>query len=298
MNATSLSPPVRGLRLWWMAIRPATLSAAVAPVAVGTALAASLASWSALTLVAALLGALLLQIGTNLANDLFDFRKGADTEDRLGPERATQKGWVTPGQMAFATALAFVGAAAVGAYLIVVGGWPVVAIGIASILAGLAYTGGPYPLGYHGLGDVTVFIFFGPVAVCGTWWVHTQTWSTLALLASIPVGALIAAILIVNNVRDRHTDAQAGKRTLAVRLGRRASLIQHNAQVIAAYLIVSAVAFTGAWGWLLPLLSLPLAIRLIRNVWARDGAALNPCLGETARLGLVFSLLLTLGVLL
>ena len=302
LNPAALSPSTApsAARVWLMAVRPATLTAALAPVFVGTALAAASSTWSGLTFGVSLLGALLLQVGTNFANDLYDFKKGADTDDRLGPTRVTQQGLVSPRQMAIATAVTFAAAVGVGVYLIGVGGWPVLAIGVASILCGLAYTGGPYPLGYHGLGDVAVLIFFGPVAVCGTWWVHTVRWSNLAFIISLPIGLLIAAILIVNNVRDRHTDVLVGKRTLAVRFGHRASLLQYAAQVVIAYLIPVVLVVVGAapLPWLLPLLSAPLALKTTRKVWTLDGADLNPCLGETAKLGLIFSLLLVIGVLL
>jgi len=298
-NAPDLTAP-SPLRLWWLAVRPKTLSAAFGPVFIGTALAIASGTWSVLTFIVALLGATFLQIGSNLANDLFDFKKGADTEERLGPTRVTQRGWVTQAQITRATALSFIAAFLVGIYLVVIGGWPIVVIGLLSIVCAVAYTGGPFPLGYHGLGDVTVFVFFGPTAVCGTWYVHTGTWSNLALLTSVAPGLLIAAILIVNNVRDRHTDVTAGKRTLAVRLGYRASLIQYTAQVGLAYAIPVGVALSGAggWGWCLPLVSLPLALKTTRNVWTHDGRALNPRLGETAKLSLIFSLLLSIGILL
>ena len=285
-------------RAWWLAARPRTLPVSAAPVLVGTALALADGRARALPAAAALAGALLLQIGANFANDLFDFEKGADTDARLGPARAVQQGLLTPEQMRAGTAAAFGGAFAVGIYLAAVGGWPVVAIGLLSIAAGVAYTGGPYPLGYHGLGDVTVFLFFGVVAVCGTYYVQALTLEPAALAASFPVGALAAAILVVNNVRDIETDAAAGKRTLAVRLGRRASRAQYAALLLLPYALPPAAhLLLGAGpGIYLPILTLPAALRLIRTVATReDGLSLNEALAGSAQLELGYSVLLALG---
>ena len=217
------SKPVGGGRVWLLAARPATLPAAVVPVLVGTA--AALHGGVQLQIgpfVAALVAALLIQIGTNFANDVFDFHKGADTAERLGPPRVTQSGLVPPEQVLIATFVTFGLAALVGVYLVLVGGWPILVVGVLSILAGLAYTGGPWPLGYHSLGDLFVFIFFGVVAVVGSAYLQTLTITPLAVWASFPVGLLVTAILVVNNLRDIDTDRQVGKKTLAVRLGRRA----------------------------------------------------------------------------
>ena len=209
--------------MWLLAARPATLPAAVVPVLVGTA--AALHGGVQLQVgpfVAALVAALLIQIGTNFANDVFDFRKGADTAERLGPPRVTQSGMVPPEQVLIATFVTFGLAALVGVYLVLVGGWPILVVGVLSILAGLAYTGGPWPIGYHSLGDLFVFIFFGVVAVVGSAYLQTLSITPLAVWASFPVGLLVTAILVVNNLRDIDTDRQVGKKTLAVRLGRRA----------------------------------------------------------------------------
>jgi 1,4-dihydroxy-2-naphthoate octaprenyltransferase len=294
--ATRPSP----LAIWLAAIRPATLWAGVTPVAVGTALAFvdGVAQW--LPAVAALVGALLIQIGTNLFNDYADFVKGADTEERLGPARVTQKGWLTARQVATAAALTFGASVLVGSYLVLIGGWPIVWIGIASIACGVLYTGGPYPLGYIGLGDVFVLAFFGVVAVCGTYYVQALTVSTAAVLASLAVGALATAILVVNNLRDRFTDVKAGKRTLAVRFGGSFARVEYIVLVAAAYLVPVAVVVSGLGGpgWLVPLMSLPLAIKETRGVLTKEGVDLNPHLGGTARLGMVHGLLLSLGVLL
>jgi 1,4-dihydroxy-2-naphthoate octaprenyltransferase len=288
------------LRVWMAAIRPATLTAALAPVGVGSALAAADGVFRPLVAAAALLGAMLIQIGTNLHNDYADFEKGADTEERLGQARATQRGWLTPMQVALAAALVALLAMAVGVYLVSIGGWPIVVIGLCSLLCGWAYTGGPFPLGYVGLGDVFVLVFFGGVAVCGTYYVQALTWSTSALWASIPVGALATAILVINNLRDRHTDAEAGKRTLVVRFGERFGRAEYLVMLVVAYLIPPlawALGF-GQAGWMLSWLSAPVAWMELRTLSRSDGAALNPLLGRTARLGLLYGILFSIGALL
>jgi len=208
-------------RAWLLAARPRTLAVSVAPVAVGSAVAVSEGGARAGPALAALAGALLLQVGSNFANDLFDFEKGVDTEARIGPARATQLGLLSPRQMRLGTAAVFAAAAGVGLILVWMAGWPVAVVGAVSILAAVTYTGGPWPFGYHGLGEVAVFGFFGVVAVVGTDYVQTLALSGRALAASVPVGALATAILVVNNVRDIESDRRAGKRTLSVRLGRR-----------------------------------------------------------------------------
>ncbi len=296
---TTLSAPPRW-RVWLQALRPKTLSASLGPVAVGAALAAGSGSFRPWAALWALLGALLIQIGTNLHNDLADFRSGADNAQRLGPARAAQRGWLSTRQLAWATACAFGAALAVGVGLSLLAGWQVMVIGVVSLLAGLAYTGGPWPLGYHGWGDLCVLIFFGNVAVCGTAWVCSGRLDAASLAASFPVGLLATSILVVNNLRDRHTDALAGKRTLAVRLGARFARAEHGFCLIGAYLILPFCWWTG-WGhagWLLPWLSFPLAVAELRALARVDGAALNPHLGRNAALGLLFCLLLAGGMLL
>jgi 1,4-dihydroxy-2-naphthoate octaprenyltransferase len=247
---------------------------------------------------AAGVGALWIQVGCNLANDFFDFARGADTAERLGPARATQQGWLTPKQVAWGAGAALFLAMLVGTYLVAVGGWPILWVGIASLVSAVAYTGGPFPLGYHGLGDLFVLVFFGFVAVCGTVWVQGLVVPTTALYAALPVGTLATAILVVNNLRDRHTDAVAGKRTLAVRMGPRATRLQYVLLVVAAYGVLPLGWGLGdlSPGWMLPFLCLPLAWREIRGVLMHDGAALNAHLAGTARLELVFGLLLALGM--
>ena len=298
MNAAQQPPGA--WRLWWAAARPATLLASVVPVAVGTALCAAqdLQRWG--VALAALLGATAIQIGTNLFNDFADFRSGADTADRLGPARMTQRGWIAPRQVLRASVLAFAAATGAGFYLLWAAGWPVVLIGLSSIAAGVAYTGGPYPLGYRGLGDIFTFVFFGLVAVCGTYYVQARSLSVGCVAAAAAVGSLATAILVVNNLRDRHTDAPAGKRTLAVRFGAGFVRAEYVALLALAYALPVALWLAGrvGAGWLLPLLSLPLALGTARAVQRLDGAALNPLLGRTARLEALFGALLVVGVLL
>ncbi len=294
VSSTSTVTIPSGARAWLLAARPATLPAAVAPVLVGTAVAYRDGHFRALPFLAALVAAVLIQIGANFANDWFDFRKGADTDARLGPIRVTQSGIFTERQIARATALAFGLATLVGLYLVAVGGWPILLVGLASIAAGIAYTGGPYPLGYHGLGDLFVFIFFGVVAVTGTYYVQANAVSGTALAASAPMGLLITAILVVNNVRDIETDRVAGKRTMAVRIGRRATRVQYALCVLGSYLFPPIMWTLGAASWLfwLPLLTLPVAVRLVRTVGTHvDGPTLNKSLKGTGLLQLVFGVL-------
>lgn len=293
----ALSP----LRLWAMAARPRTLPAAVAPVLVGTALAGSEDVFRPLAFAAALVGSIFIQIGTNLSNDYSDARRGADTEDRLGPVRVTAGGLMPPRTVLVGTYVAFGVAVAAGAYLVAVAGWELLLVGAASILAGVLYTGGPRPYGYEGLGEVFVFLFFGVVAVTGSYFVQTEelTWEAFAL--SVPVGLLAAAILVANNVRDADTDRRAGKRTLAVRLGRERARSLYAACVYLSFAVPPAVwAAGGLSAWvLLALLSLPLAPPVVHTVASRtDGPSLNRALAHTGRLLAVFSLLLSAGVLL
>lgn len=289
---------VSALRAWLLAIRPRTLTAGLVPVAVGTALAHAhgLSRW--LPALAALLGALLIQIGTNLSNDYFDFVRGADTAERLGPARATQQGWLAPKAVLAGALGCFALAVVVGIYLVAVGGWPIVAIGLTSVLAGYAYTGGPFPLAYHGLGDLFVFVFFGLVAVSGTYYVQALALHSAVWLAAAPVGALGVALLAVNNLRDRPTDAKAKKNTLVVRLGAGFGRAEY-----AAMLAVAFAAPVGLWlaGWaspwvLLALGSAPFAVAPLRRVFSSEGPALNRALAETARLQLLFGALFSLGL--
>lgn len=286
------------LGAWLLAVRPRTLPAAVAPVLVGTAVAARADAVRPALALAALGAAVCLQVGANLVNDWGDDRRGADGPDRIGPTRVTQAGLVSPGRVLAAGLAAFGMGALLGVLLIAQAGWPVVWIGLAGIAAGIAYTAGPFPLAYHGLGEVFVFVFFGPVAVCGTELVQAGRVSAAAVAASVPVGCLAAAILLVNNVRDVDGDRRAAKRTLVVRLGRRAGRRAYGVAVTVAFAapVVLAVRF-GAPAALLALAAAPLARRPLRAVMtATDGPSLNAALAGTARLHLAFGALLALGL--
>ncbi len=285
---------------WMLAARPKTLPAALAPVVVGTAVAIEEHGFAPLAAVAALAVAILLQVAANLANDVFDFRRGADTAARLGPPRVTQSGLIAPERVLIVTAAVLLLAVLGGLYLVSVGGWPVAALGLLAIAAALAYTGGPAPLGYLGLGDLLVFLFFGIVGVVGTAYVQTGELTSLAFLSAIPVGCLATAIIVVNNLRDIETDRLAGKRTLAVRLGVRLTRFEYGTLVGLAYLALPigwALGTLSGWWWL-AYLSLGAAASLVRRVSQSRGRTLNPLLGETARLGLVVALLLAGSILL
>ena len=294
----SLNTAKNPMGAWILATRPRTLPAAVAPVIVGTGMAVADGKFQFMPALAALLGAFLLQIGVNLANDYFDFKKGIDTSDRLGPVRVTQSGLISPDRVRFAMILVLSGAVAVGLYLTAVAGWPIFAAGIACIAASLAYSGGPYPLASHGLGDLFVFIFFGLVAVCGTYYVQALTVTVQVLWISVPIGLLITAIIVVNNLRDIPTDQKSGKNTLAVILGERGSKLEYLLLVIGAYIMPAVFFVSGGFSaWvLLPLLSIPLSIRNIIAVYNNKGPSLNQVLAKTAALSLVFSLLLAAGL--
>jgi len=274
-----------------MAARPRTLPAAVAPVLVGTALAQTRGSIDLIAFAAAMLGALFIQVGTNLSNDYSDARRGADTEDRLGPVRVTAGGLVPPRQVLVATYLSFAAAVLCGIYLIAVAGPVLLLIGAASILAGILYTGGPRPYGYEGLGEIFVFLFFGVVAVTGSYYVQRQDLPWEALVLAVPVGLLASAILVVNNVRDLDTDRRAGKRTRTL----------YAAMLLAAYLTAGLPWVLGsltAW-LLLPWLTAPLAVRLQRTVRTHaDGPTLNTALAGTGQLEFLFCVLLAIGLLL
>jgi 1,4-dihydroxy-2-naphthoate polyprenyltransferase len=290
------------LHIWLMAARPRTLPAAVAPVLVGTALAATEGTFKWLTFLAAMIGALFIQVGTNLSNDYSDARRGADTEDRLGPVRVTAGGLVPPRQVLVATYVAFGVAVLAGVYLIATAGWELLLVGAASILAGVLYTGGPRPYGYEGLGEVFVFLFFGVVAVSGSYFAQVEHVSWEALVLAVPVGLLAAAILVVNNVRDLETDRRAGKRTLAVRLGRGRARALYAGMVYGAFVCVPLPWLLGsdvlsAW-LLLALAALPLAVPAVRTVRTRtDGPSLNGALAGTGLLQLAFCALLSAGIL-
>jgi len=299
---SALTERPSSVRIWLMAARPRTLPAAAAPVFVGTALAATEGTFKVPTFIAALVGALFIQVGTNLSNDYSDARRGADTEDRLGPVRVTAGGLVPPRQVLIATYVAFGAAVLAGVYLIATAGWELLAVGAASILAGVLYTGGPRPYGYEGLGEVFVFLFFGVVAVTGSYFAQVEQLEWEAFVLAVPVGLLASAILVVNNVRDLETDRRAGKRTLAVRLGRTRARGLYGAMVYGAFVVAPLPWLLGGSGltaWLLlPFLALPLAVPVVRLVRNRtDGPSLNGALARTGMLQLAFCVLLSAGLL-
>jgi 1,4-dihydroxy-2-naphthoate octaprenyltransferase len=290
-----------GVRIWLMASRVRTLPAAIAPVLVGTALAGWQHVFHPLRFVAALLGAVFIQVGTNLSNDYSDARRGADADDRLGPVRVTAGGLVPPRQVLIATYVSFGIAVLFGVYLIVVAGWQLLLVGAASILAGVLYTGGPRPYGYEGLGEVFVFLFFGIVAVAGSYFVQVEHLNWEAFALAVPVGLIAAGILVVNNVRDIDSDRRAGKRTLAVRLGRQRTRVMFAVIIYLAYLLAPVTWIFGPLKpWLLlSWLTLPLAAGVIRTVRNHaDGPSLNGALARTGMLQLTFCALLSAGLLL
>ncbi|SFH32786.1 1,4-dihydroxy-2-naphthoate prenyltransferase [Halorubrum aquaticum] len=299
-------------RAWVIAARPQTLPAAAAPVIVGVGLAIGAGVFAPLPALAAFVGAALIQIGTNFANDYYDAIQGADTDDREGFTRVVASGLIDPPEVKRAMWLTFAAAIGVGTYLVAVGGVPILVIGLASVAAGIAYTGGPYPLGYHGLGDVFVFVFFGVIAVTGTYyvqaaalvggtfplWIPDGTVTLAAVVASLPVAALSTNILVVNNVRDREEDAETGKRTLAVRFGYRFSRVQYVGLLALAY--VTPFWFVAAGDGLaplLPLVTLPLAAAVARTVLTEtSGDALNPALESTGKLLAAYAVAFAVGL--
>ncbi len=283
---------------WILASRPKTLWAAFGPVLMGTAMAAADSKFHFLSASVALLGALLIQVGTNFANDYFDYQHGADSEDRLGPIRATQAGLIPPETMKRAFILVFLLAFLLGLYLVWRGGWPILALGLASILFGVLYTGGPYPLGYNGLGDIFVLIFFGPVAVGGTYYVQALEINSAVLIAGLAPGLISTALLTVNNLRDINTDRKSGKRTLVVRFGIGFARAEYLASLLIACLLpLWLIYLTGAHYFsLLTLLALIPAIPSIRRVFTLSGSPeLNRVLADTGKLLLIYSLLFSIG---
>ncbi len=287
--------------LWWLAVRPKTLPAAAAPVAVGTAVAVSDSQFALFPALAAFAGALLLQIAVNLANDYFDAKNNIDSDKRLGPVRVTQSGLIPPRQVKMAMIGCLILAAIVFGYLTLVGGMVILLVGLASIIAALAYSGGPYPLASNGLGEIFVFIFFGLVAVCGTYWVQARELSVLVIVASFPPGLLITAIMVVNNLRDIATDKEAGKNTLAVRLGRERTIFLYRGLLGASYLVpvvLSGFQQLGMMVVVLPLLSVIMAWKLFGEIATETGSNLNEILAKTAKLSFIFSVLLAIGIVL
>jgi len=286
------------LRVWVLAARQKTLWAAVAPVLIGTAMAFEDRAGHWPSALAALVGAVLIQIGTNFANDYFDFKKGADQHERLGPTRMTQAGLIKPHSMRTATIIAFSLVLLVGIYLVWRGGWPIAIIGLLSILFGIMYTGGPYPLGYHSLGEVFVLIFFGPVAVGGTYYVQALDINSIVLLAGLSPGLFSVAILTVNNLRDVESDKLTGKKTLAVRFGKTFARVQYLLSIVIATLLPVFFCLTTHRHFfsLLSLLVLPVAISAIKTVFSKtDGAALNNVLATTGKLLLLYSVIFSVG---
>jgi 1,4-dihydroxy-2-naphthoate octaprenyltransferase len=287
-------------RVWWLAIRPKTLPASASGVIIGSALAWADGSFRPVPALVALCVALLLQIGSNVANDVYDFERGADTRERQGPQRVTQAGWLTPEQMKRGLWAIFGLAVLIGLYLVFLRGWGMALLGLAAIACALLYTGGPFPLAYYGLGDVFVFIFFGLVAVCGTYYVQAGSVSANALRMSIPIGLIITDILVVNNLRDLDTDRAAGKHTTAVRMGQSWTRIQYCLFMALAFLLVPLWVWLGmlpVWSLLL-WLSLPLAWNTAQTVLTQKGRPLNAALAGTGQLALAYSVLFLIGMLL
>lgn len=283
---------------WRLAIRPRTLPAAGAGVVMGSALALHDGFFQLDAMLVCLFTALLLQIGSNLANDVFDFERGTDTPERLGPTRVTQAGLLTPQQVKIGMVIVFGLAAVLGLYLAWLGGWPVIFIGVAAIISAITYTAGPFPLGYFGLGDIFVFIFFGLASVAGTYYVQAGFVSVAAWWMTIPPGMIITGILVVNNLRDLENDRKAGKRTLAVLFGEKSAKIQYLSCMIIAYLILIPASWLGIipWTTMLTWLSLPIAIQAGRVVLTHKGRPLNAALSKTGQTALIFSLLFWLGM--
>ncbi|ELZ39988.1 1,4-dihydroxy-2-naphthoate octaprenyltransferase [Halorubrum californiense DSM 19288] len=307
-----MSIEVTRRRAWVMAARPQTLPAAAAPVVVGVGLALADGVFAPLPALAALVGAALIQVGTNFANDYYDAIQGADTDDREGFTRVVASGLIEPHEVKRAMWLTFAAAIGVGTYLVAVGGVPILVIGLASVAAGIAYTGGPYPLGYHGLGDLFVFVFFGVIAVTGTYYVQAaallsgwfpmgapaETITLAAVVASLPIAGLSTNILVVNNLRDRQEDASTGKRTLAVRFGYRFARGEYLAMLAVAYLVpLWFVARGDGLATLLPLVTLPLAAAVARTVLTEtSGEALNPALESTGKLLAAYAVAFAVGL--
>lgn len=285
---------------WLLASRPKTLPAAAAPVLVGSAVAFWQYSFALVPALVTLLTALLLQVAANLANDVFDYYRGVDVPERLGPIRVTASGLLSPRQVVIGLVGVLGVACLLGGYLFTVAGWPILVIGLSAIIAALAYTGGPFPYGYYGLGDLFVFVFFGPVAVMGTYYIQALTVNQEAFWASIPIGLITVAILVVNNLRDIGTDRATGKRTLAVRLGAQGTRIEYLVCLILAYLSLIGMAVLQTMPiWIfLAYGTLPQAYILVKMVFTQAGRPLNRALAGTGQLELLFGLLFSAGLVL
>lgn len=286
------------IELWLLAIRPKTLPAAVAPVAVGSAVAFRDGHFALVPALFCLIGAMLLQIGVNLANDYFDFKNNIDSEERLGPVRVTQSGLILPAEVKRGMILCLFLASLVFLFLAQQGGKPIVIIGIISVLAALSYSGGPYPLASNGLGEIFVFIFFGLVAVGGSYFIQAGELNWQVLPTAVPPGLLITAIMVVNNLRDIETDRKAGKKTLAVIMGHSRTVAEYKLLLLFSYLVPPLMLLTDVTGIyiLLPLLTLPKALALIKRIEREKGTMLNELLAGTAKLSLFYSLLFSVGL--
>lgn len=287
------------MKQWLLAVRPKTLSAAVVPVLVGSALAAhepAAVTWW--VFFCALFGSVLIQIGTNLINDALDFKKGADTSERLGPTRVTQAGLISAGTVMNMAWICLTLAALFGIPLLYRGGWPMLIVGLASIVAAYAYTGGPYPLAYHGLGELFVILFFGFIAVGGTFYAHSLQLTRSALLAGFATGALATVLIVINNLRDVDSDRWSNKRTLAVRFGERFARAEIVFFALSPFVAIALMAWMRTqYGFLLPLAALPLAILVLVRVQRSRGAELNRCLAIAGGLQWAFGLLFVIGTL-
>ncbi|MCX7875032.1 MAG: 1,4-dihydroxy-2-naphthoate polyprenyltransferase [Melioribacteraceae bacterium] len=284
---------------WILAIRPKTLPAAIMPVLVGTAIAIHDNKFKPVAALIALLCSLLIQIGTNLVNDLYDYLKGTDKKERIGPQRAAASGLLTVNELKFGIYLVFSLSFLLGIYLIAIAGWLVLLIGVLSIIAGIIYTAGPFPLAYNALGDIASFLFFGFIGTVGTYYVQANEITAFVFWASIPVGSLITNILVVNNYRDKEEDKLNGKKTLAVLFGETFSRFQYLIFMIASYSILFIVYFTfrkSIWVFL-PILSLPISIKLIKMIYTFKGKELNKTLELTAKLSAIYGLLFAIGIL-
>lgn len=299
MNESAIKN-ISKLESWVLASRPKTLLAALVPVIIGSSIAEHHNVFNPAAALIALLCSILIQIGTNFVNDLYDFISGKDTEKRLGPTRALASGLISVKEMKIAIFLVFALTFILGLYLVYLGGMIILLIGILSIIAGIAYTAGPYPLAYNGLGDIFAFLFFGLVGTVGTYYVQSGEFNIIAIWASIPVGALITNILVVNNYRDIEEDKSNGKNTLAVKLGKKFARFQYLAFMVLSYSILFVVYFTYNRDLFvfLPMLSLPLAIKLIRMIYKYQGTELNKTLELTAKLSLIYGVLFAAGILL
>lgn len=293
-----LQAPPRGWRVWWTAARPRTLTLATAPVVAGTALAwAEGAAQHWLVVLAVLLAALLIQIGTNLHNDAADHERGNDLSDRLGPLRVTAAGWATAAQVRRASLLAFALAFLLGAYLVAAGGWPILAIGLASLAAGVAYSGGPRPISHTPFGELFVWTFFGILAVTGSYWLQAGALSPAAWIAGAAIGTPASAVLLVNNLRDVVADTRSGRRTLAAVLGDMTTRRIYGLLMLLPFASLPLFATLGLAGAWLALLTLPAGLLLVGRIRHTHGPALNLLLARTAQYALGFAVCFAVGIL-